>query len=350
MIDARPQNIELLDHDAAHHILASQVDPSIVEAAGSPTLVHLNWAGLEDHIPEEKKTAGGYALVGGGYGAGNTAICAAYVMGFRKIHCFGLDSSNDADASHAYSQPLNDGDLYVDTKWQGKTYRSSLAMKAHAERFQIIARELVGLGCDVKVYGTGLLPAMWRTDAAKLSEAEKYRLMWEMDTYRTVAPGEDILPIFFDVVAPDGPVIDFGCGTGRASLAMQEAGIDVLALDFAANCRDAAAARVPFLEADLTQPIPASAPYGYCTDVMEHIPPGDVVKVLANIMGAAEKVFFQISTVDDACGALIGAPLHLSVYPHDNWAAMLAAFGTIEWSRDHGNASLFYITRKDDDG
>jgi len=347
MIDAKPENIALLDPYAANHIFASQVDPLIVDSVSNPTLVHLNWAGLEDHIPADKKEAGGYALVGGGFGAGNSAICVAYVMGFRKIHCFGLDSSNAADASHAYSQPMNDGMLYVDTAWQGKTYRSSLPMKAHAERFQIIARELQAMGCDVQVHGDGLLPAMWRTDAANLSESEKYRLMWEIDAYRTVSPGEVMVPVFLEVVRPDGPIIDFGCGTGRASVALMEAGHLVLGIDFADNCRDdKAAAMVPFIEADLTAEIPASAPYGYCTDVMEHIPPQDVGAVIHNIMESAESVFFQISTVDDVCGALIGAPLHLSVYPHDKWESILNKYGEIVWSEDRGNASLFHIVRK----
>ena len=46
----------------------------------------------------------------------------------------------------------------------------------------------------------------------------------------------------------------------------------------------------------LTKPIKHRAAYGYCTDVMEHIPTDDVAAVIENIMASAEKVFFLISS------------------------------------------------------
>jgi hypothetical protein len=60
-------------------------------------------------------------------------------------------------------------------------------------------------------------------------------------------------------------------------------------------------------------------------------------------MEAAGSVFFQISTVDDALGDFIDAPLHLSVYPHDKWLELLSEVGTVEWSNEQDIASMFYV-------
>jgi SAM-dependent methyltransferase len=149
---------------------------------------------------------------------------------------------------------------------------------------------------------------------------------------------------FVEIAKPDGKIIDFGCGTGRAALKMQEMGLDVLAVDFTDNCRDKPALALSFLQWDLTRPLPVSAPYGYCTDVMEHIPTDLVGTVISNIMASAERVFFQIATVPDKFGASIGQTLHLTVKPHEWWLEQFAEY-RIEW-QDAGDVhSCFYVTR-----
>jgi hypothetical protein len=44
-----------------------------------------------------------------------------------------------------------------------------------------------------------------------------------------------------------------------------------------------------------------------------------VDKVLDNCLAACKHVFFQISTVDDVMGGMIGHPLHLTVKPYEWW-------------------------------
>ena len=51
----------------------------------------------------------------------------------------------------------------VNVEWAGKTYLSSVAMKAQAEKFQITGQALKREGCTINVHGEGLLPAMWNT-------------------------------------------------------------------------------------------------------------------------------------------------------------------------------------------
>jgi SAM-dependent methyltransferase len=346
IIDAQVDNLALIDTYAPCHLLASQVNPSLLRASSNPILMHLLTDGVEDHLPATRREHGGYALIGGGYGVGNSAICAAYVLGYRTLHCFGFDSSHRDGHGHAYPQPLNDNMPLVETVWNGETYISSMPMKAHAERFQIIASDLERMGCAVHVHGSGLLPAMWRMRGSQVTEKSKYHLLWSTQSYREFSPGEEAAETFLDVVEPDGLIIDFGCGTGRAGLKMSEAGHAVHLVDFAENCRDLSALHLPFLECDLTEPIPLSAPYGFCTDVMEHIPTDQVDAVISNIMASAGCVFFQIATVPDEFGAMIGKDLHLTVRPHLWWYNMFLALGfNVDWERDHGVASQFVIRR-----
>jgi len=344
MADAKQETATLVDIEAPRHLFASQVHPDTVEKAGNPTLWHLEIGGIEEHLPEERVADGGYALIGGGAAVGNSALCVAYAMGFREFHIFGFDSCHTQGRSHAYPQPMNQFIPNTDVTWGGKTYTASLAMKAQAEKFQITAQQLKQAGCDLHLYGEGLLQAMYNTPVKDLSEREKYSLMWEFDNYRLVSPGEHLVDRFLELVKPDGLIVDYGCGTGRASLALRNAGHDVYLVDFTSNCRDDEALCLPFLQWDLCRPCPLASPYGFCTDVMEHIPPDDVAEVIGNIMKSSGTVFFQISTVPDIYGAMIGRPLHLSVHPHDWWAALFVSLGyVVAWQEEQDNASLFIV-------
>jgi SAM-dependent methyltransferase len=189
----------------------------------------------------------------------------------------------------------------------------------------------------------------------QMDEREKYRRMWEQPVYRQVAPGEDCVDLFLSVAQPKegSSLIDFGCGTGRGALKLAQSGLCVTALDFAPNCLDEKVERaiqwklhsLRFQTHDLTKESPLKAIYGYCTDVMEHIPPIQVNQVLTTVLLGAQHVFFQIACEDDVCGALIGQPLHLSVHPYAWWQKKLQDLDChIHWSRDFGTHCCFYVT------
>ena len=187
-------------------------------------------------------------------------------------------------------------------------------------------------------------------------EAAKYGKLWAMPEYRETAPGELMATTFLKQVHPNpkSKVIDFGCGTGRGALALAAFGdLDVTMIDFVRNCLDPEIQQacetqshmLRFLKADLEWPIPVTTEYGYCTDVMEHIPPEKVDQVLDNILQAARHVFFSISTVDDIFGAKIGETLHLTVQPYSWWLMQFARREcVIHWSQELSSAALFYVS------
>lgn len=346
--DAKPESAELVDEHASGHLFASQVHPDCIDGLW-PRLWHLEIGNIERLFPPERVERGGYSLIGGGAAVGNAACVLAWVMGFRELHLFGYDSSNRAEETHAYDQPMNRFIPQVEVEWAGRKFISSVAMKAQAEKFMLTGQALVQNGCKITVHGDGLLPTMWNTPASELGEREKYRTIWQFDAYREVSPGQTVV---FDAVIRMGirlgdTVIDFGCGTGRAAVELAKAGRQPLMIDFADNCRDEEAMKLPFLEWDLSRPIPASARYGLCADVLEHIPTDTLPAVIRNIMAAAETVYFQASTVPDNLGALLQAPLHMTVRPATWWLDLFRGMGySVGWNEADDN-SVRLIARRE---
>jgi hypothetical protein len=188
------------------------------------------------------------------------------------------------------------------------------------------------------------------------TEVEKYAAMWERPEYRQVAPGEHVAQVFLGIARPKpgATVIDFGTGTGRGALGLALfGGLKVEMLDFTANCLDpdiknaltTQAHMLKFTQHDLTDPCPVVAEYGFCTDVLEHIPTADVDRVLRNMLKAAQHLFLQISCEPDHLGALIGETLHLTVQPFAWWLQKLQALDClVHFSHDAGTHCLFYVT------
>ena len=190
------------------------------------------------------------------------------------------------------------------------------------------------------------------------TEKKKYEEMWEREEYRAFSPGEYAASDFLQQAKPlpNSSCIDFGCGTGRGSLMLALLGrMIVTMVDFASNALDEDVRnaletqpdRLKWIEADLSKHIPVKASYGYCTDVMEHIPPEQIDAVLKNILQAAQHVYFQISCEQDHCGALIGEHLHLTVQPYEWWLKKLREHGAVvhfSSKDDNGQGCRFYVT------
>lgn len=343
--DAKPETATLIDPNAGGHLFASHVNSVTMASVPSPVVWHSALHAKEEWFPPAKVKRGGYALLGGEASSGLGALCAAYCLGFRRLEIFGYDSSHRHGQSHAYAQRMNDTIPVMTFDWAGRSFKTSVTMRTQAERFPMAAMDLLQSGATINVWGDGLLQHIWRTPPEELSERDKYVKMWMLGAYRSLSPGEISAPTFLAAMKIEGkgPVIDFGCGTGRGGLALAREGIDVMLTDFVSAARDEEAMGLPFLEWDLSKPCPLRAPYGYCCDVMEHLPPEQVNTVIDNIMASSPEVFFQIATVPDNFGAVIGHQLHLTVQPHEWWAERFSQNYTVAWDSLLPGRSQFVV-------
>ncbi len=354
ILDAREQSAQLVDQMARTHLLCSQCHPATFARAHEPILWHLAYEKLEECLQDEDEigkvwnTPGPFVQIGGrGISCGNAAVVLAYAMGYRTIHVYGFDSSAREGQTHAFRQPMNDGEPMARVKFNGKEYLTSFTMKLQAEHFQATAHALEKEGCKVHVHGTGLLPDIW--NAPPLEEREKYRQVWEEPAYRNHSPGEEHAAEFVQMaeVQQYHHVLDLGCGTGRGGSRIRAlAGCPVTLVDFARNCLDRDLRHdLAFVEADLSKPIPASGDYGFCCDVLEHIPPSQVEAVIRNCLAAAPTVYFNISTLPDQLGQLISRPLHLSIHPFAWWRDEFKRLGyAIRFAEERPGEAVFLIS------
>jgi len=171
-------------------------------------------------------------------------------------------------------------------------------------------------------------------------EREKYAQAWDIPAYHDHSPGKKYAPLFGRMVAPDGgSVLDIGCGAGAGGKALEAAyGLSATYLD-----QVKVGELDPFIEQPLWKPIPGLYDYGYCCDVMEHIPTEFTMLCVTNMLRACKQVFFSISFQPDHFGAHIGEPLHLTVKPFAWWRDALREVGTVVDARDLLGEGVFVV-------
>lgn len=158
ILDARPEMIGMVDRNAEAHYFASQCHPGLFEIAGiNPVLFHPNIAGIQNALGKTDKPV---HLIGGGSTVGLQAMVIAYVLGYRRMHLIGMDSSYLEDEGHAYPQPLNDGERIIEVTVAGKTFKAAPWMAQQADEFQVVSSQLANMGCEIIVHGSGLLPTV----------------------------------------------------------------------------------------------------------------------------------------------------------------------------------------------
>ena len=170
------------------------------------------------------------------------------------------------------------------------------------------------------------------TDTA--TEREKYVATWEHDDYAVRSPGLRHLPGALEWMKPKegASITDWGSGSGQAADAMIGMGFDVRMVDIAANAYRGK--HGPVIEAclwELPEDMPATD-YGFCADVMEHLPPEHLDAAFRGMARCTRKaIYFQIALFPDMW---YGRNLHLSLFPPEWWEEkILEHFPRAEFKR-----------------
>lgn len=173
ILDARHKNVEFLEGwPAKEALIASQCDPAVFDAApvGRTALFHAADPRLYEFIPEGRRAF----TVGGGITVGLTAMGLAYLMGYRLIHLFGYDSSDQAGETHAYPQEMTDRESIKVDVWVGqRKFTAPLVMARQVDAFKEFAPRLADAGATIFVHGDGLLPAVAHEMSRLAAEAER---------------------------------------------------------------------------------------------------------------------------------------------------------------------------------
>ena len=125
---------------------------------------------------------------------------------------------------------------------------------------------------------------------------------------------------------PLGTVLDAGCATGYLVEALRERGVAAWGIDFSpwayAHRRPAVA---DFIRCQRLQE-PLHGPYDLvvCIEVLEHIPPKDAKRCIANLCAGSDDVIFS-STSDD-----VATPEHCNVREQAYWINLFAEQGYFE--------------------
>ena len=182
-----------------------------------------------------------------------------------------------------------------------------------------------------------------------LTEQLKYDKVWGIEAYRKVSPALYAVEEFLQWI-DNGSVIDFGCGTGRASLLISGYN-PVTMVDISEYCLDPEiinnlSPNLEFKQQCLWELDIPSADYGFCCDVMEHIPEEKVDKVLSNISNHVNDCYFRIFLHKDN-GKFIDEPLHLTVRPKEWWHVKISKLFNSVIMKSNGTVATIYARKHD---
>jgi hypothetical protein len=186
-------------------------------------------------------------------------------------------------------------------------------------------------------------------------ERAKYANIWSsVPDYRNHSPGLENVRAFFDIVQPvvsahvRPRLIDLGCGSGLAGLEFQKRGFDVWFQDLVSDGLDDAVPRDRFIQACLWDEWwrPMLHPrfdYGFCCDVLEHLPTEFTMLAVRNIMACCRITWLSIALRPAQFDKAIGDTLHLTVRPYKWWLDRLAILGRVVEARDLLDSGLFIM-------
>lgn len=161
------------------------------------------------------------------------------------------------------------------------------------------------------------------------TEQRKYDWVWTNPQYAVNSPGLRILTSSLEWLNPEpnSSICDFGSGSGQAAQAMADMGYAVTGFDLCAHANQ-------FFDGEVVigtlwdMPHFGIFEYGYCTDVLEHIPPSKICGVLSGIRErVTQGCFFQIARFEDHFGDEEHGQLHICLRPPKWWRASFELAG-----------------------
>ncbi len=184
------------------------------------------------------------------------------------------------------------------------------------------------------------------------TERDKYNEIWEIPEYSNFSPGFRNVERFMKVIDPkEGEtIIDIGCGQGIAGLEFEKLGLRVWYLDLVKKQLKSEVDKGRFIESPIWGDwrFPHSGrkwDYGFCCDVMEHIPEEYTMLCLDRIVSNCKICWILISLIEEGMGLAIGETLHMTVRSFDWWLMRLGTLGKVLDARDLLNGGLYVVTK-----
>ena len=179
------------------------------------------------------------------------------------------------------------------------------------------------------------------------AERAKYDSAWSLAEYRRHSPGATVHEAFLTITGARArsTVVDLGCGEGRGGLALEAAGLRATYVDIVSDQLSELVNRDRFIQCPLWGNWARGGlwDYGYCVDVMEHVPPEFTMLVVDRILTHCRHAFFHIALTADRLGILVGEPLHLTVASFAWWRDRLREIGDVYDARDLMTNGLYLV-------
>jgi hypothetical protein len=168
-MDASPVVADFVSEtdDECEYLVASICHPTVLDKLDNRdvTLWHAGLGEVGDpYLAEQQQILSTYrnrpwSLVGGGNTVTLRMMNVGYILGFRKFHFYGIDSSyQKGGADHAYAKHDGIEPDGVAVMRGNRTYWCSPWMCKQAEDFETFHRLFTARGCRIYVHGDGLIP------------------------------------------------------------------------------------------------------------------------------------------------------------------------------------------------
>lgn len=184
LLDARPSNVRFVTAPIpqCRYLLASQCHPAMFEAVEGRDVTIWHSVSEEDEPALQEWYDGHYHIVGGGTTVALRAIALLRMLGFFRMHLFGIDSCVMPVGHHAYAQPENDTDavaqVYLvpaDPVTGEKRYdlkRGFACTSWHLKQCEEFETTIKAMGeaFQLHVHGDGMLANMLKLGASLVKE------------------------------------------------------------------------------------------------------------------------------------------------------------------------------------